>query len=57
MRDLTSIEVSIEELKAKNKDMRAVQFEQEKRVKIISGNLKELQLSKEQLEADYDMVK
>ena len=41
-RELTQIEESIENLKTKNKDMRAVQFESEKRIKIITTNCQEL---------------
>lgn len=56
-RELVHIERSIEELKLKNRDMRAVQFEQEKRIKILQQNSGDLQVSKEQLEADYERIK
>lgn len=42
VKELHSIEASIDELKAKNKDMRTLQFEQEKRVKIIQANEQDL---------------
>ena len=44
-RQLQLIDRSIEELKVKNKDMRALQFEQEKRVKIVQGNHADLEES------------
>ena len=42
MRDLSSLEESIESIKAMNKDMRTDQFDQEKRIKIIQGNVLDL---------------
>ena len=42
VKELHHIEASIDELKAKNKDMRTLQFEQEKRVKIIQANEQDL---------------
>jgi chromosome segregation ATPase len=56
-RDLQSIERTLEELQLKNKDMRASQFEQEKRVKILNSNLLELQEQRDHLEQDYERVK
>jgi L-serine deaminase len=42
VRDLSSLEESIESIKAMNKDMRTDQFDQEKRIKIIQGNVLDL---------------
>ena len=57
VRDLSSLEESIESIKAMNKDMRTDQFDQEKRIKIIQGNVLDLQQTKSKLEADYEGVK
>lgn len=46
VRELSSIEDSIESIRAMNKDMRTDQFDQEKRIKIIQGNILELQHTK-----------
>ena len=45
-RELGQVERNIEEIKLKNKEMRTVQFEQEKRVKIHQANLQDLTVSK-----------
>ena len=42
VRELGSLEESIESIKAMNKDMRTDQFDQEKRIKIIQGNALDL---------------
>lgn len=42
VRELASLEESIESIKAMNKDMRTDQFDQEKRIKIIQGNALDL---------------
>jgi chromosome segregation ATPase len=42
VRELSSIEESIESIKAMNKDMRTDQFDQEKRIKIVQGNALDL---------------
>jgi hypothetical protein len=42
VRELSSIEKSIESIKAMNKDMRTDQFDQEKRIKIVQGNALDL---------------
>lgn len=42
VRELDSLEESIESIKAMNKDMRTDQFDQEKRIKIIQGNALDL---------------
>ena len=42
VRDLSSLEESIESIRAMNKDMRTDQFDQEKRIKIIQGNVLDL---------------
>ena len=57
MRELASIEDSIESIRAMNKDMRADQFDQEKRVKIIQAQALEMQATKGTLEGDHENVK
>lgn len=42
VRELSSIEESIESIKAMNKDMRTDQFDQEKRIKIVQANALDL---------------
>jgi|LauGreDrversion4_2_1035121.scaffolds.fasta_scaffold492072_1 hypothetical protein len=42
VRDLSSLEESIESIRTMNKDMRTDQFDQEKRIKIIQGNVLDL---------------
>ncbi len=57
VRELASIEESIESIRAMNKDMRTDQFDQEKRIKIIQANALDLQSTKTQLDTDYEAVK
>lgn len=57
VKELHHIEGSIDELKAKNRDMRTLQFEQEKRVKIIQANEQDLSAQQLSLEKDYERVK
>ena len=56
-RELRQIEDSIESIKARNKDMRTSQFDQEKRIKILQGNYNQLSQTKSQLEGDFENVK
>ena len=42
VRDLSSLEESIESIRTMNKDMRTDQFDQEKRIKIVQGNVLDL---------------
>ncbi len=42
VRELSSIEESIESIKAMNKDMRTDQFDQEKRIKKVQANALDL---------------
>lgn len=56
-RELHNVEGSLSQIRARNKDMRTSQFDQEKRIKILQTNFNELTQTKTLLEGDFDQVK
>lgn len=56
-RELARVEKANEELQTRNRESRTAQFEQEKKVKLLGGQLRDLQEAKDQLEGDYDKVR